>query len=183
MTMVAKLLESLTRHARAAGWNDRQWADHAGVRQETLCRVRRRGHCDSATLEALAQACGLQLVAATERSATEDGLFPATFGRDAEEALLQLALSGSVDVARWRRTGPAFFMAGFAFFLACADEGSYDLYVALAEELHPGVTREDVFRRWLRRSPVRASRFLPMLGRLRKAGHGEKERKRAAVEA
>jgi len=178
--MVAELLHSLTRHARAAGWNDRQWAARAGVRPETLCRVRRRGHCDAATLDALAQACGLQLVAEPARCVTDDGLFPATFGRDAEEELLQLALSGSIDIARWRRTGPAFFMAGFAFFLACADEGDREAYTKLAEDLHPGVSSHDAFRRWLRQSPVRASRFLPMLGHLRKARNSMNDREYVA---
>lgn len=167
--MLAHLLQSMTGHARAIGWNDRQWAAHAGVRQETLCRVRRRGHCDAATLDALARACGLRLAVMPTPSVTDDGLFPATFDRDAEEDLLQLALSGDVDPARWRRKGPAFFMAGFAFFLACADEGDRKTYSQLAEDLHPGITSPHAFRVWLHRSPVRPSRFLPMLDRLRKA--------------
>jgi hypothetical protein len=128
----------------------------------------------------LAQACGLQLTAVPAPFVTDDGLFPAKFGRDTEEELLQLALSGSVDIARWRRTGPAFFMAGFAFFLACTDEGDRAAYTKLAEDLHPGVTSQDAFRRWLRQSPVRASRFLPILGQLRKARNAMEERERVA---
>ena len=34
---------------------------------------------------------------------------------------------------------------------------------ALAEVLHPGATEVPVFARWLKRSPLRPSRFLPML--------------------
>jgi hypothetical protein len=35
--------------------------------------------------------------------------------------------------------------------------------LALAEDLHPGSSEPAVFTRWLARSPLRPSRFLPLL--------------------
>jgi hypothetical protein len=164
--MVAELLQSLSARARQAGLNDRQWAAKAGLRPETLSRVKRRGHCDSATLDALAQACGTALVLQPARS--PDGLFPASYGRDEEEALLQLALSENRDPVLWRQLGPPFFMAGFALFLAAAGEANREAYRDLAEELHPGITSQSAFRRWLRSAPVKAARFLPVLAHMKR---------------
>jgi hypothetical protein len=162
--MVAELLQALSARARQAGLNDRQWAARAGLRPETLSRVKRRGHCDSATLNALARACGTAL--ALEPASSPDGLFPASFGRDEEEALLQLALSGNRDAALWRQLGPQFFMAGFALFLSTAGETNREAYCILAEELHPGITSQNAFRRWLQGAPVKAARFLPLLAHM-----------------
>ena len=36
-------------------------------------------------------------------------------------------------------------------------------YLRLAEALHPGVSNPEVFGTWLTQSPLRASRFLPMV--------------------
>lgn len=165
--MVTELLQSLSARARQAGLNDRQWAAKAGLRPETLSRVKRRGHCDSATLNALAQACGTAL--ALQPAQSPDGLFPASFGRDEEEALLQLALSENRDPVLWRQLGPQFFMAGFALFLAAAGEANRVAYRVLAEELHPGISSHDAFRRWLRGAPIKAARFLPVLAHLKRA--------------
>lgn len=165
--MVAELLQALSARARRVGLNDRQWAAKAGLRPETLSRVKRRGQCDSATLNALAQACGTALT--LELAQSPDGLFPASFGRDEEEALLQLALSGNLDPVFWRQLGPPFFMAGFALFLSAAGEANREAYSALAEELHPGIASHDAFRRWLRGAPVKATRFLPMLAHMKRA--------------
>lgn len=165
--MVAELLRSLSARARQTGLNDRQWAAKAGLRPETLSRVKRRGHCDSATLNALAQACGTALV--LQPAPSPDGLFPASFGRDDEEALLQLALLGNRDPVFWRQLGPPFFMAGFALFLSAAGEVDREAYGVLAEELHPGITSHNAFRRWLRGAPVKAARFLPMLAHMKRA--------------
>lgn len=164
--MVAALLQSLSARARHAGLNDRQWAAKAGLRPETLSRVRRRGHCDSATLDALARACGSAL--ALQPAHSPDGLFPASFGRDEEEALLQLALSGNRDPVLWRQFGPPFFMAGFALLLSIAGEADREAYSVFAEELHPGISSHDVFRRWLRGAPVKAARFFPVLAHLKR---------------
>ncbi len=35
--------------------------------------------------------------------------------------------------------------------------------LAMAEQIHPGATEPVVFNLWLERSPVRPSRFLPMV--------------------
>ena len=40
-------------------------------------------------------------------------------------------------------------------------------YLDLAEFLHPGITAPEVFSAWLAQSPVRPSRFLPMLEKWR----------------
>ncbi len=40
--------------------------------------------------------------------------------------------------------------------------------LALAESLHPGATEPTVFAQWLQRSPLRPSRFLPMLAQAAK---------------
>jgi hypothetical protein len=101
-------------------------------------------------------------------------LFPASFGRDEEEGLLQLALSGNRDPALWRQFGPQFFMAGFALFLSAAGEANREAYRVLAEELHPGIASHTAFRRWLQGAPVKAARFLPLLAhmnRQRSAAH------------
>jgi hypothetical protein len=162
--MVTELLQALSARARHAGLNDRQWAAKAGLRPETLSRVRRRGHCDSATLNALACACGTAL--ALQPAPSADGLFPASFGRDEEEALLQLGLSGNRDPALWRQLGPPFFMAGLALLLSTSGEANREAYRVLAEELHPGIASHSAFRRWLQDAPVKAARFLPLLAHL-----------------
>jgi hypothetical protein len=54
-------------------------------------------------------------------------------------------------------------MAGLAVMLASSPEADRRALLNLAETLHPGATELSVFGTWLRRSPVRPSRFLPML--------------------
>ena len=95
---------------------------------------------------------------------TEDGLFPVHFDRDYEERLLDLCASGEVDPGRWRRYEPAFSMAGLAVVLASVP-AKFDRrsLLGVAEALHAGSSQVEVFARWLERSPVRPSRFLPML--------------------
>ena len=58
-------------------------------------------------------------------------------------------------------------MGGLAAMLASVREFDRRRYLALAEDLHPGVTQPEVFELWLERSPVRPARFLPMLRRWR----------------
>jgi hypothetical protein len=94
---------------------------------------------------------------------TEDGLFPAIFDRAYEEQLLDLCASGELEPAPWRRLGPEFFMAGLAVMLASVPEFDRPSLLGLAEALHAGSSQVEVFRRWLERSPVRPSRFLPMV--------------------
>jgi hypothetical protein len=168
--MLQDLLATMTRQAQTRGLSDREWAAAAGLRHETLCRVKRRGTCDAATLDALARGCGLELALrarARGQQATEaaaDQLFPAHLSRDLEERLLALCAHGDVDPAHWRAMGPGFFVAGIANLVASANGLDPDgRYARLAESLHPGVRSLEAFRLWLTRSPVKPSRFLPML--------------------
>jgi hypothetical protein len=169
--MLQDLLQSMTARVRERGWTDRQWALTAKLRPETLSRVRHRGTCDVATLDALARACGLELVArdpVVAEATDASGLFPGQFDRALEERLLALCVSGDVDPAHWRALGPSFFVAGLAAMLSCFDDlDPDDRYAKLAEVLHPGVLAVSTLRFWLQRSPVKASRFLPMLRKLR----------------
>lgn len=162
----------MTRQARARGLTDRRWATAAGLRHETLCRVKqRRGSCDAATLAALARGCGLELAlrARGANDAGADGLFPARLSRELEERLLMLCARNDVDPDRWRALGPGFFVAGVANLVASANGLDPDgCYARLAEKLHPGVRSLPAFRLWLARSPVKPSRFLPMLRQLRR---------------
>jgi len=167
--MIAALLESMSRHARRQGMTDRQWAQAAGLRHETLCRVRRRESCDAHTLEALARGCGLSIALRTDcgGSVGEEASFPASFTRETEERLLRLCALGDTTPERWRALGPGFFVAGVANLVASANGLDPDgRFARLAEALHPGVRSVPAFTHWLSRSPVRPGRFLPMLRHL-----------------
>jgi hypothetical protein len=164
-TSLPRILAALTHAARARGLNDTEWATRAGLRKETLSRLRRRPSCDFATLESLADVAGLRLTALDDATteASSGGHFPTQVDRDFEERLLRLCTSRTLEPARWAALGPRFFMAGLAVMLA-SDPG-YDRrdLLALAESLHPGASEPAVFAQWLKHSPVRPSRFLPML--------------------
>ena len=173
--MLPDLLAAMTCQARARGLTDRQWASAAGVRHETLCRVKQRGSCDAATLEALARGCGLELALRQPNPALDatetvaDQLFPAHLSRDLEERLVMLSAHDDVDPAHWRALGPGFFVAGVAHLVASANGLDPDgRFAKLAETLHPGVRSLEAFRMWLARSPVKPSRFLPMVRQLRR---------------
>jgi len=140
--------------------NHKRWAEACGLPPETLSRLRKRASCDLRTLAALASAVGYTLKvlpAATEPNAS--------VGRDQEEALLDLCASGNLDASAWRQHGEGFFMAGLATLLASVRGFDRRRYLALAEELHTGVTQAEVFELWLQRNPLRPARFLPMLAR------------------
>jgi hypothetical protein len=94
---------------------------------------------------------------------TEDGRFPARLDREYEEQLLDLCASGEFEAQRWRHHGPAFFMAGLAVMVASVPEFDRRSLLDLAEALHAGSSQVGVFALWLERSPIRPSRFLPML--------------------
>ncbi len=160
-------LDVLSRRARSTGLTDAQWAARAGVRKETLSRLRSRSNCDFATLQALAEVVGATAAVIEGRAPglSADGHFPAKVDRNHESQLLDLCASGNLDPERWRRLGPAFFMAGLAVMLASAAGSNRRGLCDLAEQLHPGSTRTDVFSLWLARSPVRPSRFLPLLAK------------------
>jgi len=157
--MLNTLLDTLTARARAQGLTDTEWARRAGVRKETLSRLRRRQDCGLSTLQALAREVGATL-ALSEAFAAR---FPATMDRATEARLLRLAASEAADVAEWNAAGPPAFMAGLAVMLASERGPSRRRWLDLAERLEPGSSRPESFGLWLERSPLRPSRFLPML--------------------
>jgi hypothetical protein len=164
MIPLSEILESLQRRARVLGITDTEWAGRAGIRKETLSRLRGRRSCDFATLQTLARVVGANVgVIDGHPAESEDGLFPVQLDREYEERLLDLCASGDVDPKRWRHDGPPFFMAGLAVMLASVPEFDRRLLLDLAESLHPGSSQVGVFALWLERSPVRPSRFLPMV--------------------
>jgi hypothetical protein len=164
-TPLSAMMESLQRRARALGLTDTEWAARAGIRNETLSRLRRRDSCDFATLQGLAQSvgAGVGVIDGDAPGSTHDGLFPAYVDRKHEERLLDLAASGDVEPNRWREYGPPFFMAGLAVMIASVPEFDRRSLLDLAEALHAGSSQVGVFVLWLERSPLRPSRFLPML--------------------
>lgn len=167
-----ELLQVLEGEARKLGLTSSEWAARAGIRQETLSRLRRRPSCDLQTIDALARAVGFAVhvgpVAAA--GASPDGLFPMKLTRDAEEKLVELCASGTLDPDAWVRAGPRFFMAGVATMLASVPGLERRDLLELAEALHAGSTRVEVFASWLDRSPLKPSRFLPaVLQRVRRA--------------
>jgi hypothetical protein len=169
---LGSLLATLSAVARRRGLSDSGWAALAGLRKETLSRLRGRRSCDFATLEALARVVGtcIDLRDPGALPADGDGHFPAGFDRDDEQLLLELAVARDFDPGRWLRTGPRFFMAGFAVMLASLRGLDRHGFLALAERLHPGSSHPGVFSLWLERSPLQPSRFVPQLeGRLRYA--------------
>src|SRR6266851_8262470 len=90
---------------------------------------------------------------------------PKSFDRDYEDDLLALCASGDTDPDAWRSHGPGFFMGGLAVVLASARGFERERYLRLAEILHPGVSSPEAFAMWLKRSPLRPARFLPMARR------------------
>jgi len=51
----------------------------------------------------------------------------------------------------------------YTVMLASAPNFDRRALLALAESLHPGASEPAVFARWLKRSPIRPSRFFPMM--------------------
>jgi antitoxin (DNA-binding transcriptional repressor) of toxin-antitoxin stability system len=86
-----------------------------------------------------------------------------SLSRAAEERLLQLAASGDTRPSRWRRAGDPQLLAGIAALLGSLDLGDRERLFALAEQLWPGMSTLEVANEWLRHSPVKADRFVPML--------------------
>ena len=161
---LSAVLGELTEAARANGLNDTHWAARAGLRKETLSRLRRRQSCDFSTLLALADAVDMNIKAVNAMPVlTSDDHFPEVLDWDYEEQLLSLCASRSLAPGRWAALGPNFFMAGLAVMLASIEGFDRPGMLALAEALHPGAGEPEVFSRWLQRSPLRPYRFLPML--------------------
>jgi hypothetical protein len=94
---------------------------------------------------------------------TADPQFPAKLDRDDEQRLLDLASSRDVNSPRWLTAGSRFFMAGFAVMLASLRGMDRRKLLELAERLHPGSSQPEVFSLWLARSPLKPSRFAPLL--------------------
>jgi hypothetical protein len=164
-SLVARTLDLLRERARTRGLSDSSWAHLAGIRKETLSRLRGRHSCDFDTLCSLAKAVGAQLgvLETTPAAITADGHFPLSVDREYEERLIELCAVRERNFAQWASAGPRFFMAGLAVMLASSERVDRRALIALAEQLHPGATEVAVFARWLERSPVRPSRFLPLL--------------------
>lgn len=162
---LATLLDALSAAARRRGLSDSAWAALSGVRKETLSRVRSRRSADLTTVEALARAVGahLEVRYADSPLLAADGHFPLRLDRDYEQRLVELAATRELDATRWLATGPRFFMAGLAVMLASLRGMDRGKLLMLAEQLHPGSSQPDVFELWLARSPVRPSRFVPLL--------------------
>jgi len=162
------LLDDLTRRARAVGLTDAAWAARAGMPKETLSRLRRRSTCDFSSLRSLAAAVGAKLAVVDTNAVSAGQQSPsrhtvASVDRDYEERLVGLCVSRHPDVSHWASFGPGFFMAGLAVMLASTREFDRGTHLALAEQLHPGASEPEVFDRWLAVSPVRPSRFLPLV--------------------
>jgi hypothetical protein len=164
-TLLSEVLQQLSARARERDLTDTAWAARAGVRKETLSRLRSRQTCDFATLSALAMAVGAEVaVVEAPAAAAESGAhLPRELSRDYEEQLLKLCASRTLDPQQWEQLGPRFFMAGLAVMLASTVGFDRRSLLALAEQLHPGASEPEVFARWLKASPLRPSRFLPML--------------------
>lgn len=160
----AELLDQMSSAAKGRFITDSAWAEASGLPKETLSRLKRNPSCDLRTLGALAQTAGYTLVAVPATTQRGEHL-PSSFGREYEDDLLDLCASGSADPNVWRAHGPGFFMGGLAVLLASARGFERERYLRLAETLHPGVSTAEVFAIWLRRSPLRAARFLPMARR------------------
>lgn len=157
------MLDSLAAAADSRKLTRREWALKAGVRPETLSRLRARGDCNFATLEALAHAVGLRLEIKPERNNVTVAHMPPRFGREEEKKLLKLCSAPPPKLDAWSAAGPAFFMGGLAVMLASLRGFDREGYLALGEALHPGISTPETLALWLKQSPLRPSRFVPML--------------------
>ena len=155
------LLAQMSPAAKTRYPTDSAWAKAAGIPKETLSRLKTQASCDWRTLAALAQAAGVTF-AVVPAETVAGAHFPSSLTREREDDLLDLSASGNLEPAAWRALGPGFFMGGLAVMLASARGFEREPYMRLAEELHPGVSNPEAFGTWLKRSPVRPDRFLPM---------------------
>jgi hypothetical protein len=153
------MLEVMANEARRANLSNTDWAARASVRAETLSRLKQRGDCDLATLAALAEAVNLRVALVPRLKMS----LPKKFDRDDEERLLVLCASRSLDLAQWHTVGSRFFTAGVAMLLASVNGFDRQAWLQLAEALYPGMGSLSAFGVWLKKSPLRPSRFLPML--------------------
>jgi len=168
---IRPIVEVLTARARERRINHAEWATRAGIRQETLSRLKGRRSCDFSTLQRLARVVGATIGVLDDGvlTGTRDGLFPAEIDRDYEDKLFDLCASRDLDPERWRRVGPSFFVAGLAVMMASVDGFDRRGLLELAERLHAGSSQVGVFALWLERTPIQPSRFLPPLADLYRA--------------
>ena len=155
-------LQELSHRAKALRLTDAAWAALAGIPKETLSRLRRRSSCDFDSLDALANAIGMR-ICAVDAFHADGALFPPKVDRRYEESLIDLCASGDLDLTRWRSFGPPFFMAGLATMLASTNGVNRRGLLELAERLHAGISEPFLLNRWLESTPIRPSRFLPMV--------------------
>ena len=92
-----------------------------------------------------------------------------SLSRAEEGRLVELCASGDLRPSRWRRAGDPQLLAGVATLLASQRGFDRPRLLALAERLHRGMSTPAEFGRWLRQSPVRPARFLPMVEAHRRA--------------
>src|SRR5688500_15258774 len=94
-TPLRDLLGALSEKASERGLTDTDWSVRAGLRKETLSRLRRRDDCDFSTLQALAGALGASvgMTGAAAPGLSPDGHFPAKVLRDYEDQLVDLVCS------------------------------------------------------------------------------------------
>lgn len=156
---LASFLDQLAPAARHARLTDHQWAGKAGLRPETLARLKQRTDCDFGTLQALAGAVGWRV----SLGRVPGREMPARMNRDSEAALLDLCASGSLDLRRWLDAGPRYFVAGLATLLSTARGVDQEGLSALADALYPGIHAPAEMNQWLARAPLRPSRIFPMI--------------------
>jgi prevent-host-death family protein len=104
-----------------------------------------------------------QFEAPRKERKTKLASMPKSLSRSEEERLLELAASGDTRPSRWRRAGDPQLLAGVAVLMGSLDLGPRERLFALAEHLWPGMSALEVANEWLRRTPVKADRFVPML--------------------
>jgi len=80
-----------------------------------------------------------------------------------ERRVRELCAKGDFRPSRWLRAGDPRQLAGVAVMLASQDGFDRPRMLALAERLHPGMSTQAGFDRWLTSTPIQAARFLPML--------------------
>ena len=133
---LGEFLASLSVAARRLELTDTEWARRAGVRKETLSRLRNRETCDFATLRALAEVVGARVGLVDGSHAGHDGrtaISPRTWIAIMRTDCSSCALPGRSMSLSWAWLGPRFFMAGLAVMLASLESQDRRGLLALAE--------------------------------------------------
>ena len=85
------------------------------------------------------------------------------WSRREEERIVELCARGDFRPSRWLRSGDSRILGGVATMLASHSAFDRNRMLALAERLDPGISSPGRFGRWLRSSPVQATRFMAVL--------------------